>query len=330
MFTHLHTHTEYSLLDGLPKIKELLAEVKAHGMNSIAITDHGTMYGVIEFYKACLDEGIKPILGMEAYVSKGPHTVKERKVGKYKDTNHLTLIAKNFEGYRNLMKLTSIAHIEGFYYKPRIDKKTLKKHSKGLICLSGCMLSELSEYLYHDDYDKAKKTVEWFVDTFGAENYYLEIQRHNYKDHVDHAPHPDIVTDLKQTQEREEAINKGILKLSKEYGLPIVATNDVHYIKPEQAAVQDALVCVQTGKLVSDVKRMRTVDTPTFYLKSPQEMKSLFQDLPEAIENTQKIFDAFHNSKFLEAKQQGSILNKFHTKEPKKSSAKSLQKYQSA
>ncbi len=289
-FVHLHTHTEYSLLDGLSKIKNLVEQTKKLGMDSLAITDHGVMFGVIEFYKECKNQGIKPILGIEAYVSKKDHNLKEKKL-KYRDSNHLILLAKNFTGYQNLMKLTSIAHIEGMYYKPRFDKKTLKKYSNGLICLSGCMLGEVSEYILADEYDKAKKTAAWYAKVFGTDNYYIEIQRHQYKNHIENAIDGKIAKELTQMQEKEDKLNKDLVKISKELGLPLVATNDAHYINSDQAQTQDALVCVQTGKNVSDLNRMRYVDTPTFYLKSPQEMADLFQDFPQAIENTQKIAD---------------------------------------
>ena len=288
-FTHLHLHTEYSLLDGLSKVKELVKTVKNLGMDSVAITDHGVMYGAIEFYKACKAEGIKPIIGMEAYISKKDHTVKEKK-GKYRENNHLVLLAKNYKGYQNLMKITSIGSTEGFYYKPRVDKKTLKKHSEGVICLSGCMLGEVSEYLSEDEYDKAKQSAEWFLNTFG-EDYYLEIQRHDFASFIDTAPDNYIANNLRDTDRKEKKINKGIIKLSTELGIPLVATNDVHYIKPEQAAAQDALVCIQTGKDVADTRRLRYVDTPSFYLTTTKEMFQKFHDFPEAVRNTKKVAD---------------------------------------
>lgn len=292
MFTHLHLHTEYSLLDGLSKIGELMETAKTMGMKSMAITDHGTMYGVIEFYKAAKAAEIKPILGLEAYISKTDHKIKEKSDGKFKEINHLTLLAKNNEGYKNLMKLTSIAHLEGFYYKPRFDKETLKKHSEGLICLSGCMASELSEYILADEHERAENLIKWYLEVFGMDNFYLEIQRHRYKDFTEDAVDDSIEADLHDMQQKEDKMNKGLIAYSKQFGIPLVATNDTHYIKPEQAVVQDALVCIQTGKQVSELKRMRTVDAPTFYLTSPEEMKKLFQDLPEAVLNTNKIADA--------------------------------------
>lgn len=289
-FTHLHLHTEYSLLDGLPKIGDLVDHAKKLGMDSLAITDHGVMYGAIEFYKACTDRGVKPIIGIEAYVSKGDHRLKEKSAGRYKDNNHLVLLAKNDAGYRNLLKLTTIAHLEGFYYKPRFDKKTLKKHAQGLICLSACLIGEVSEYLSLDEYTKAQTTATWFANLFG-DDYYLELQRHNHRDFVDQAPDNQIRNELIALAAKEKKVNEGILKLSRELGIPIVASNDVHYITPEQAQAQDALVCIQTGKDVSDTNRLRYVDSPSFFLRDPRQMADLFADLPEAISNTKKIAD---------------------------------------
>lgn len=289
-FVHLHVHSEYSLLDGLPKIKNLVEQAKALNFKSIALTDHGVMYGAIEFYKACHDAGIKPIIGLEAYVSKKDHQIKEKVEG-VKDNNHLVLLAKDFNGYQNLMKLSSIANVEGKYYgKPRFDKKTLQQHSQGLVCLSGCMAGEVAEWLIKDEYDKAKETAAWYAKTF-PENYYLEIQRHNYEEFLDQAPDDRVLRKITQLQQHEKVVNQGILQLAKELGLPLVATNDIHYIRPEEAAAQDALVCIQTGKKVSDTNRLRYVDVPTFYLRTQKEMKQLFADVPEAVTNTSKIAD---------------------------------------
>lgn len=290
-FTHLHVHTEYSLLDGLPKIVELVTTAKQFNMDALAITDHGVMYGVIEFYKECCQQGIKPILGMESYVSKQSHKIKEKRVGKYRDANHLVLLAKNFEGYQNLMKLTTIAHMEGFYYKPRFDKKTLEKHASGLICLSACMQGEIPELLSLNEYDKAKKAALYYSRLFGDNGFFLELQRHNYKNFVNQAPTEKIKGELTDQQTKEDMINLGLVKLSRELGLPLIATNDVHYITPDQATAQDALVCIQTGKDVSDTNRLRYLDTPAFYLNSEAEMAQLFPDFPEALSNTQKVVD---------------------------------------
>lgn len=285
-FVHLHVHTEYSLLDGLSNIKKLISHVKENGMDSVAITDHGVMYGEIEFYKECLKQGVKPILGMEGYITSGDlHDRPER--GKQKNY-HLLLLAKNKEGYQNLMKISSISHLEGFYYKPRIDRETLKKYSKGLIVTSGCPMGEVGQSLIDGDDKEAKKTVEWYLDTFGSD-YYLEMQRHEHDKWVGRAPTAEIRSSINEMKDSEDVWNKGILKLSREVGVPIVATNDAHYIKGGDALAQDALVCISTGKNMSDTKRLRYIDTQTFYLRSPDEMQKLFHDLPDAIENTVKI-----------------------------------------
>jgi DNA polymerase-3 subunit alpha len=287
-FVHLHVHTEYSLLDGLSNIKKLFAHVKEQGMDAIAITDHGVMYGEVEFYKEGLKQGIKPILGMEGYITAGDlHDKPERSK---LQNNHLLIIAKNDEGYKNLMKLSSIAHLEGYYYRPRFDRETLKKYSKGLIITSSCPLGEVGQSLIHDDYKEAKKTVEWYQDVFKYD-YYLEMQRHEFDKWVDRAPSQELKTSVLDLDASERKWNEGVLKLSRELGVPIIATNDAHYIKQEDALAQDALVCVATGKNMSDTKRMRYIDTQTFYVRSPSEMEALFPDLPDALENTVKIAD---------------------------------------
>lgn len=285
-FVHLHVHTEYSLLDGLSKIKKLIAHIKEQGMDSVAITDHGVMYGAIEFYKAATNEGIKPIIGMEGYLSNINHTLRIER-SKMKNW-HVTLLAKNNDGYKNLMKLTSIAHTEGFYYRPRFDFETLAKYSKGLICLSGCGASELADSLHTKDYKKAKLIVDKYVNVFG-DDYYLEIQRHEYDKFAKETTAAEIKRDLLEQAELESLRNEGIIKLSREYGIPLVASNDAHYINREDAAAQDALVCIATGKNISDVKRLRFVDAPSYHLANYDEMQRLFPDLPDSIENTVKI-----------------------------------------
>jgi DNA polymerase-3 subunit alpha len=282
-FVHLHVHTEYSLLDGLSKITKLLTHVKELGMDSLAITDHGAMHGVIEFYKKALKEDIKPLIGMEGYTTNV--NLKDRpERGKFQNY-HLLLLAKDKEGYQNLMKLTSIAHLEGYYYRPRVDRETLAKYAKGLICTSACPQGETAQALINDDYLQAKKIAAWFLDVFG-QDYYLEIQKHNYDEAVSSVENAELKRELAQMAENEKKIISGVKKLSRDLGIPIVATNDLHYIKKEDALAQDALVCIATAKNVSDIKRLRFIDSPTFYLKSPQEMKELFPDVPEAIENT--------------------------------------------
>lgn len=287
-FVHLHVHSEYSLLDGLPKIKDLVSQAKALGYESIALTDHGVMYGVIEFYQACIGAGIKPIIGMEAYVSKKDHNIKEKSEG-LKDSNHLILLAKDNQGYKNLMKLSSIGNVEGRYYgKPRFDKATLEKYHQGLICLSGCLAGEVAEYLIAQDYQQAKQVATWYAHLFG-DDYYLELQRHRHQDYFEQAVDEHILAQLNQSHLEEKTVNQGIIKLSGDLGIPLVATNDVHYIKPEQAAAQDALVCIQTGKNVADTKRLRYVDVPTLYLTTTREMERLFEDVPQAVTNSVQI-----------------------------------------
>jgi DNA polymerase III subunit alpha len=287
-FVHLHVHTEYSLLDGLSRIKKLLSFVKDNDMNSLAITDHGAMYGAIEFYKEAKKQEIKPIIGMEGYITNISLSDEEKK--NRSKNFHLLLLAKNDEGYKNLMKLTSIAHMKGYYYKPRFDRDILKKYSKGLICTSACPQGEVGQSLIQDDYKEAKSIVEWYYDVF-RDDYYLEIQRHNYKNVVSAIIDPVLKQNLKEVAENEIKSFDGVVKLSRELGIPLVATNDAHYIKKEEAPTQDALVCVATGKITSDVKRLRYIDNPDFYIKTPKEMAEIFPDYPDALENTVKIAD---------------------------------------
>lgn len=285
-FVHLHVHTEYSLLDGLSKSGNLIENIKENGMDSVAVTDHGVMYGIIEFYKKAKKEGVKPIIGMEAYTTNVNHKEKPDR-NKFKNF-HLLLLAKDNEGYKNLMKLTSIAHLEGYYYRPRFDRETLAKYSKGIICTSSCPLGELPQALLEDGYDKALMIAKWYSDLFGGD-YYLEIQRHNFGNSAKTQDNQEIKNDLLKMQENEKVINDGVIKISRELGIPLLATNDVHYVREKDAIAQDALVCISTGKNVSDVKRLRFIDSPTFYAKSPDEMQELFHDYPDAIKNTVKI-----------------------------------------
>ncbi len=264
-FTHLHVHTEYSLLDGAARIDRLFQQCKALGMDSVAITDHGNMFGVYEFYTKAKKAGIHPVLGCEMYVARD-HLGRG---GHYSDNKpfHLVLLAKTQQGYKNLVKLDSLAYLEGFYYKPRIDFQQLKEHHEGLICLSACLAGELPKLLVDDRYDEAKALVMQYKELFG-EDYYLELQNHGLPEQL--------------------KINPMLIRLSKECGVELVATNDVHYIEKKDSLAQDVLVCVQTGKLLSDPNRMK-FSTDEFYFKSPEEMAELFQAVPEAIENSYKI-----------------------------------------
>jgi len=271
-FVHLHVHSEYSLLDGLAKIPKLLARTKELKMDAIALTDHGAMYGAYNFYRGATDSGIKPIIGCEVYQAENS-IYDPPPEGKKKDRFHLLLLAKNETGYKNLMKLTSIAHLDGFHYKPRIDMDILAKYSEGLICLSGCLQSLLSQYILHEENKRAEELVQKFMKIFPQDHYYLELQRH-----------PGL-TELNK-------VNDKLLEFSRTYGVPVVATNDVHYLKKEHAEAQEVLLCIQTQRTLLEKNRpLSMIDIPDFYLKSAEEMQELFQDLPEAIENTVKIAD---------------------------------------
>lgn len=285
-FVHLHVHTEYSLLDGLSNISKLLKHVKDQGMDSVAVTDHGVMYGVVEFYKEAQKQGVKPILGMEGYITGGDlHDRPER--GKLQNY-HLLLLAKNHEGYQNLMKLSSIAHLEGYYYRPRFDRETLEKYSKGLIVTSSCPLGEVGQALIKGTYKEAKETIEWYQKVFG-DDYYLEIQRHEFDKWAREAKVEEIKADVSEMFENEKKWGEGVIKLSRELGVPLVATNDAHYIGQDDAMAQDVLLCIGTGKTISDTKRLRYIDAKAFYLKTPEEMASLFPDIPDSISNTVKL-----------------------------------------
>jgi DNA polymerase-3 subunit alpha len=262
-FAHLHVHTEFSLLDGAARIKNLIKRTAELTMSSLAITDHGVMYGAIDFYKACQKEGIKPIIGCEVYVA--PRKRTDRVSGKDDANYHLLLLAESEEGYRNLIRLVSIAHIEGFYYKPRVDKDILREHAHGLIALSACLAGEVSEHLLRDQLEIAARTAEEYENIFGKGNFYLEVQDHGL--------------------EEQRKVISGMWKVHELTGIPMVATNDVHYVNREDAFVQDALLCIQTGKTLADTSRMRFT-SQEFYLKSEQEMALLFGEHPELLENS--------------------------------------------
>ncbi len=290
-FVHLHCHTEYSLLDGLSKVSKMTKKAKDLEMEAIAITDHGSMYGVIEFYKAAREQNIKPIIGCEMYVAPRDHTSKEGKMDA--DPYHLTLLVKNYQGYLNLMKLVSIAHLDGFYYKPRIDRALLKEFHEGLICLSACPAGEFIRSLEEDNTKKATQVAEDYLDIFGEGNYYFELQNHQYNQLL---KQPNLDANVKRDLEKMNNIQdltwQVVKELSPKMGIPMVATNDFHYIDADDAEAQDALVCVQTGKFISDINRLRMIDTPNLYMKSSGEMEAMFSDRLEAITNTTKIADS--------------------------------------
>ena len=282
-FVHLHNHTEYSLLDGMSKIKRLFAFVKENGMDAIAMTDHGAMYGAVDFFKEGKKQEVKPIVGLEGYVTRDMNE-------KIKDNYHITLLAKNYQGYKNLMQLTSIAHMEGYYYRPRFTKEILREHAQGLICLSGCPQAEIPQLLIDNNYDEAKKLTLWYQEVF-KDDFYIEIQRHGFDKVIPSIKIPELRESIQRLADSGKIYEEGVVKLSRDLGIPLVATNDAHYIKKEDAPAQDALVCIATGKNVSDTKRLRYIDNPDFYVKTPDEMAKIYEDLPDAIENTVKIAD---------------------------------------
>lgn len=263
-FVHLHIHSEFSLLDGANRIKDLPVRAKELGMKAMAITDHGVMYGVIDFYKACKKEGIKPIIGAEVYVASRTRFDKEPQDKRY---YHLILLAKNNKGYQNLSKLVSLGFTEGYYYKPRIDLEILEKYHEGIICLSACLAGAVSQAILNGDIEKAEEVAKWHKNVFG-EDYYLEIQNNGVKEQV--------------------MVNQKIIQIARRLDIPIVATNDAHYLKKEDAYNHEVLLCIQTGKRITDEDRMR-FETDELYVKSPEEMSEYFKNFPDAIENTVKI-----------------------------------------
>ena len=266
-FTHLHVHTEYSLLDGSNKIKEYVKRVKELGMDSAAITDHGVMYGVIDFYKACKAEGIRPVIGCEVYVAPNSRFDKELTGGDDR-YYHLVLLAENNIGYSNLTKIVSRGFTEGYYYKPRVDMELLNEFHEGIIALSACLAGEVQRYIQKGLYDEAKKAALKYRDCFGYGNYFLELQDHGLPE--------------------QKMVNTALLQMSKELNIPLVATNDVHYTYADDVKPHDILLCIQTGKKLADEDRMR-YEGGQYYVKSEEEMKGLFPYAWEAVENTQRI-----------------------------------------
>ncbi|MEN6392452.1 MAG: PHP domain-containing protein, partial [Anaerolineaceae bacterium] len=267
-FAHLHVHSEYSLLDGFCNLKKLVKRAKEMGMPAIALTDHGTMFGVIDFYNAALSNGIKPIIGLEAYLA--PNGMKDRDPQADKKSTHLLLLAENETGYHNLLKIASAAQLEGFYYYPRIDHDFLSQHTEGIIWSSGCMTSEIPRLINQGNLEAARRQLDWYFEIFGPDHFFLELQRHNI---------PEL-----------EAINKTLLEMGKRYQAKYIATNDVHYIEQDDAHLQDILLAIQTGSVLSNPARMRMTDN-SYYLRSPEEMALLFAEVPEALSNTLLIAD---------------------------------------
>ncbi|NJD58517.1 MAG: DNA polymerase III subunit alpha, partial [Anaerolineae bacterium] len=265
-FVHLHVHTEYSLLDGFSNIRRLVERARDMGMPGIAITDHGTMFGVIEFYNAATQAGINPVIGLEAYMA--ARSLRGHDPQEDKRSSHVLLLAENENGYKNLLKLASTAQLEGFYYYPRIDHDLLAQHAEGLICSTACMSGEVPRLLAQGNQEAADRQLAWYYDVFGANNLFIELQQHNI---------PEL-----------PAVNRSLLELGRKYNARFVATNDVHYIEPSDARLQDIMLCIQTGSLLTDPRRMRMTDD-SYYLRSPDEMKALFAETPEAISNTLQI-----------------------------------------
>jgi DNA polymerase III subunit alpha len=269
MFIHLHCHSHYSLLDGLPKIDDLVNRAKELGMTSIALTDHGVMYGIIDFYKACKKAGIRPILGVEAYVAPRLHTDKEPGVDV--KPYHLVLLAKNEAGYKNLLAITSAAHLDGYYYKPRADKELLKKYSEGIIAFSACLNGEVARQLLSGNYESAERALHEYKEIFGEENFYLEVQPQTNK-----------------KNNEQQIVNERLIALARKTNTPLVATKDVHYVKKEDAEAQDALLCIQTGTTLDNPDRLTMRDIDCSF-SSEEEMREFFPELSEAIDNTEKI-----------------------------------------
>ncbi len=265
-FVHLHVHTEYSLLDGAGRVEGLVARAKELGMESVAITDHGVMYGVVDFYKQAKKHGIKPVIGCEVYVA--PRTMRDRDPKQDSSQYHLVLLAKNAEGYSNLIKLVSMGFTEGFYYKPRVDMEMLRKYSGGLVALSACLAGAIPGHLMDGNYEAAKSAALSYNEIFGEGNFYLELQDHGIKE--------------------QSLVNQEVIRLSRETGIPLVATNDVHYVEKEDSVAQDILLCIQTGKTVEEEGRLK-FQGQEFYLKTADEMYELFKYIPEALENTVKV-----------------------------------------
>src|SRR5579883_944961 len=267
VFTHLHLHTEFSLLDGLARIEPALDRVKALGQEAAAITDHGNLYGAIDFYKAARKRGIKPLLGIEAYVAPGSRQSRDPRD---KSPFHLTLLARNFTGYKNLLYLSSAANLEGYYYKPRMDRELFERHADGLLALSGCPSSEVHRALQDGRRDDAIETIRWYREVFDG-HYYLEVQEHH--------------------DEQFSRINPLLYELGRELGIPVVATNDSHYTAPEDSEAHDILLCIGTNSVLNDPKRMR-MEGGSYYVKSEAEMRALFRDNPEVVENTWKVAES--------------------------------------
>src|SRR4051812_14149940 len=267
-FVHLHLHTEYSLLDGACRLDRLMDKAHDLKFGSIALTDHGVLYGAVDFYQQAREKGLKPIIGCEVYVAPNSRLEKKTSSGGRDVYNHLVLLAKDEVGYKNLIKLTTAAHLEGYYYKPRIDKELLAAHKDGIIALSSCLASEIPESIVKEQLDKARQAIDWFKQTLGPENFYLELQNHGIAE--------------------QAKVNRHLIPWAKEFGLKLVATNDVHYVEQGHSHAHDCLICIGTQALLSDTRRMKYTEKQ-FYLRSAEEMKARFAEIPEAIQNTLEV-----------------------------------------
>ena len=267
-FVHLHLHTEYSLLDSACRLNRLMAKAKELEFPAMAMTDHGNMHGAIDFYQSARKNGIKPIIGCEVYVAPGSRLEKKSSKGGKEVYNHLVLLAQNQEGYQNLVRLVSLGFLDGYYYKPRIDKDILAEYSRGIIALSGCLASEICQKIIHENLDQARESIDWFKQTFGKENFYLELQNHGIRE--------------------QQIVNRHLIEWSKEFDLKMVATNDVHYVEKAHSSAHDALICIGSQSLLSDERRMRYVEEQ-FYLRTAEEMAALFHEMPDAVTNTLEV-----------------------------------------
>src|SRR5690348_11185863 len=267
-FVHLHLHTEYSLLDGACRLDRLVDKAHELKFPALAITDHGAMHGAIDFYRETRDKGIKPIIGCEVYVAPGSRLEKKTSSGGRDVYHHLLLLAKDATGYKNLIQLTTEAHLTGYYYKPRIDKELLAAHKEGLMAFSGCLASEIPDWIMRDQLPRARETIDWFKQTLGVDNFYLELQNHGIAE--------------------QARVNRHLIPWAKEFGLKLVATKDVHYVEKSHSHAHDCLICIGTQTLLSDTKRMR-YEPEQFYLRTAEEMKARFADTPDAVKNTLEV-----------------------------------------
>ena len=264
-FVHLHVHSEYSLLDGAARLEKLVQRAKELRFPALALTDHGNLFGSVDFYTACVKAGVKPILGSELYVAPGSRFERSGQDGSYEGASHCTVLVRNRTGHANLMRLVSKAYLEGYYYKPRVDRELLAQHSEGLLVLSGCLNSEVSRQLSAGDEAKALETAGWYQEVFGKDHYFMEVQSHGL--------------------EEQRKVTEGTVRIARAIGAPLVGTNDSHYLEAEHSRAHEALLCIQTGTTMADPNRWR-FSTEEFYLKSADEMRTVFKELPEAYTNT--------------------------------------------